>query len=208
MAFPYHCPRPRCANPCSALCPHQAVRTKWAMRDQRVTFFAARAGQTGLSNVFLGRYDPSNLNTTELCAVPPIPAPAAASEATRETGVPDEEAGGGILLGVALGEVQLLTEPDDGGSEPESRSLRVSTGVVMAPKESAHSVRPSSSSPLAGRRGGSRGALAVWYYVHSCPDGLFHLCAGFLSGAGWQALYPPNLGVRKGWTLEYGVPRS
>lgn len=163
----------------------QAVRAKWAMKGHQVTFFAAHPGQAGLSNVFLGAYDPSNFNTTDLCAVP---APANAKEGSGE--------GGGVLLGVAKGEVQLLVDPGDGTrSAPESRALKVATGTVLAPVGRGHAVLP------AGR------GLAVWYYVHSCPEGLFHLCIGFLSGAGWEQLYPGRVGTRKSWTMEYGVPK-
>lgn len=188
------------------LAPCQAVRIKWAMRDQRVTFFAAREGQAGLSNVFLGGYDPSNFNTTELCAVPPPSFPAA-GDASDASGKPAEAStveGGGILLGVAMGEIELLTDPGQGESQPKTQVLKVETGTVLAPQRQGHSIRAAGSSH-AHRKG--RRALAVWYYVHSCPDGLFHLCMGFLSGAGWEQLYPPHLGTRKGWTMEHGVPR-
>lgn len=190
----------------------QAVRAKWAMKGQRVTFFAARPGQAGLSNVFLGGYDPSNFNTTELCAVPAPTGSAGTAGRSAE--------GGGVLLGVAMGEVQLMTDPKNGQAEPESRVLRVATGTILAPVGQGHTVRPgggeasSSSAPPAGSPGkegkkrAAAGGLAVWYYVHSCPDGLFHLCVGFLSGAGWEQLYPNRVGAgRKGWTLELGVPK-
>ena len=172
------------------------MRAKWAMRGYGVTFFAASAGQTGLSNVFLGGYDPSNFNTTELCAVQPPPDLAAAVDG-------DSAERGGILLGVAMGEIELLTEKKSGASEANSRVLTVKSGTVLAPTYQGHSVR-AGSAPVSRRRGGE---LAVWYYVHSCPEGLFHLCIGFLSGAGWEQLYPPHLGTRKGWTMEHGVPR-
>ncbi|CAM9469147.1 unnamed protein product [Laminaria digitata] len=182
----------------------ETVRAKWALRGHGVTFFAARAGQTGLSNVFLGGYDPSNFNTTELCAVKSPPDPAA-GHASNAGGKPVDASAesGGILLGVAMGEVELLTEEKSGVSEANSRVLTVRSGTVLAPTGQGHSVR-AGSSPVSGRRGGG---LAVWYYVHSCPEGLFHLCIGFLSGAGWEQLYPPHLGTRKGWTMEHGVPR-
>lgn len=175
------------------------------MRGHGVTFFAARAGQTGLSNVFLGGYDPSNFNTTELCAVNPPPDPAAghASDARGKPADGDSAESGGILLGVAMGEVELLTEEKSGVSEANSKVLTVRSGTVLTPEGQGHTVR-AGSSPVSGRRGGG---LAVWYYVHSCPDGLFHLCIGFLSGAGWEQLYPPHLGTRKGWTMAHGVPR-
>lgn len=187
----------------------KAIRTKWSMRDQRVTFFAAREGQAGLSNVFLGRYDPANFNTTKLCSVPPLPPPAAASDNAYQGDIetPGEEAGG-ILLGVAHGEVQLRTEPNDGKQdEIETVTLTVRMGVRPAPVGRAHSIWPSSSMSAGGQRRGGRGVLSVWYYVHNCPDGLFHLCAGFLSGAGWQQLYHPQIGTRKGWTMQHGVPK-
>lgn len=168
------------------------------MKGQGVTFFAARPGQAGLSNVFLGGYDPSNFNTTELCAVPARPTATGGGGGSNKAGGPAE--GGGVLLGVAMGEVQLVTDPKNGQPEPESRALKVSTGTVLAPVGQGHTVR------AGGAAGG--GGLAVWYYVHSCPDGLFHLCIGFLSGAGWEQLYPNRVGAgRKGWTLEHGVPK-
>ncbi len=165
------------------------------MKGQRVTFFAGHPGQAGLSNVFLGAYDPSNFNTTELCSVPAPPN--ADANAARGSAVE----GGGVLLGVAMGEVQLLTEPKAGQHEPDSRVLRVANGTVLAPAGQGHTVRAGASPKQ--RVGG----LAVWYYVHACPDGLFHLCIGFLSGAGWEQLYPSHLGSRKSWTMEYGVPK-
>lgn len=182
------------------------------MRDQGVTFFAARAGQAGLSNVYLGGYDPSNFNTTELCSVPLPPSPGAGHE-YHTTGTPDgvddgvaETAeGGGILLGVAMGEVDLLTEAGNGAAEPKTQALKVGSGTVLAPVREGHSVRV--ATPKAKGRV-VEGKLAVWYYVHSCPDGLFHLCIGFLSGAGWEQLYAPHMGTRKGWLREHGVPRG
>eukprot|EP00752_Nemacystus_decipiens_P004634 g4228.t1 len=175
----------------------EAVRAKWTMKGQGVTFFAARPGQAGLSNVFLGGYDPSNFNTTELCSVP---APNGGGGGSNSGGAVE---GGGVLMGVAMGEVQLVTDPKNGQPQPESRVLKVSNGTVLAPVGQGHSVRPGvGASPGKGR------GLAVWYYVHSCPDGLFHLCIGFLSGAGWEQLYPNRVGAgRKGWTLEHGVPK-
>ena len=169
------------------------------MKGQGVTFFAARPGQAGLSNVFLGGYDPSNFNTTELCAVPAPSSGANANANANANGGPAE--GGGVLLGVAMGEVQLVTDPKIGQPEPESRVLKVSNGTMLAPVGQGHTIRPGGASP-------GKGGLAVWYYVHSCPDGLFHLCIGFLSGAGWEQLYPNRVGAgRKGWTLEHGVPK-
>ncbi|CAM9483537.1 unnamed protein product [Ectocarpus fasciculatus] len=174
----------------------EAVRTKWAMKDQRVTFFAGYPGQASLANIFLGGYDPSNFNTTELCAVPAPPNAEASGSGE----------GGGVLLGVAMGEVHLMTDPKNGQPQPESRVLTVGSGTVLAPVGQGHSVRPgASSSPVAGKK--RVGGLAVWYYVHSCPDGLFHLCIGFLSGTGWEQLYPSRMGTRMGWTLEHGVPK-
>lgn len=204
--YPTHlCPPPLSSKDTTLtpfLFPFQAVRVKWTLRGQRVTFFAARAGQAGLSNVFLGAYDPSNFNTTELCAVPVPPPPAAGHASGARGKTPEESAeGGGILLGVAMGEVQLLTDPGEGKSEPKTRALKVGTGTILAPTKQGHTVRAGSSSSK------GRGGLAVWYYVHSCPDGMFHLCSGFLSGAGWEQLYPPHVGTRKGWTMEHGVPK-
>ncbi|CAM9227953.1 unnamed protein product [Pylaiella littoralis] len=180
----------------------EAVREKWAMKDQRVTFFAARSGQAGLSNVFLGGYDPSNFNTTELCAVPARPGGSGGGGRAEKVSAEDA---GGILFGVAMGEVELMTEPETKNgqqqqqmsAEPESRVLKVGTGTISAPTGRGHTVRAA---------GVGRGRLAVWYYVHSCPDGLFHLCVGFLSGAGWEQLYPGMLGIRKGWTWQNGMP--
>lgn len=166
-----------------------------------MTFFAARAGQTGLSNVFLGGYDPSNFNTTELCAVPEPPA----SAMSGGTAGPSSAEGGGVLIGVAMGDVELLTDPEQGGSEPDIRELKVGTGTVLAPKGQAHSIRARPSSANMGSR---PGGLSIWYYVHACPNGLFHLCIGFLSGAGWGQLYPSHLGTRKGWTMLEGVPKQ
>lgn len=170
------------------------------MKGQGVTFFAARPGQAGLSNVFLGGYDPSNFNTTDLCAVP------AAAASSNHAGGPAE--GGGVLLGVAMGEVQLVTDPKNGQPEPESRVLKVSTGTILAPVGQGHTIRAGGESSGKGKKHAGAGGLAVWYYVHSCPDGLFHLCIGFLSGAGWEQLYPNRVGAgRKGWTMEHGVPK-
>ncbi|CAM9305075.1 unnamed protein product [Ectocarpus sp. 13 AM-2016] len=172
----------------------EAVRVKWAMKDQRVTFFAGYPGQASLSNIFLGGYDPSNFNTSELCAVPAPPNAEASGSGE----------GGGVLFGVAMGEVHLMTDPKNGQPQPESRVLTVGSGTVQAPLGQGHTVRPGASSPVAGKRAGG---LAVWYYVHSCPDGLFHLCIGFLSGTGWEHLYPSRMGTRRGWTMEHGVPK-
>lgn len=187
------------------------------MKGQRVTFFAARPGQAGLSNVFLGGYDPSNLNTTELCAVPAPPAQGSGSgsRSSSSASAGGSAEGGGVLLGVAMGEVQLVTDPRNGQPQPESRVLKVGTGTVLAPVGQGHTVRAGgfagagAAPPGSPGRRARGGGLAVWYYVHSCPDGLFHLCIGFLSGAGWEQLYPSLAGAgRKGWTMEHGVPKQ
>lgn len=221
------------------------IRDTWAARNQSVTFFAARPGQS-LSNIFLGGYDPGNLNTTALCSVPEPPRSYAntdtggrqaqdaegsstSSSSTSsgsgkgvDTDTEDEDAdapladGGGILLGVLAGEVDLLTDPGDGGSKAKKQRLtNRAWETVVVPTGRGHSVRAAkgavalaAAAAAPQKRHERNEGLAIWYYVHACPEGLFHLCIGFLSGAGWQALYKPTVGTRKGWVMEHGVPKN
>lgn len=214
--------------------------------------------------MFLGGYDPSNFNTVELCSVPPpLPQPASGhttsqasdgrerdnttgdQDVTAHDGEDDIEErgqrggdGGGILIGVAVGEVIILTDPAAAGSnskgsnrgeqqqqQPYEQKLSARNGTVLAPLGEGHSVRASVSPSPRGRKtsifgemsaGQQRqrqteaeeGELAIWYYVHQCPYGIFHLCIGFLSGAGWEQLYTPQSGTRKGWVMEHGVSKG
>lgn len=119
--------------------------------------------------------------------------------------------GGGILIGVAAGEVELLTDPGDGRGEPKKQKLTGRNWVtVLAPMGEGHSIRAAKGAPAPGlvELARQEEGLAIWYYVHACPDGLFHLCIGYLSGAGWQELYKPSSGTRKGWIMAHGVPRT
>lgn len=190
----------------------------WAKRAQRVTFFAARPGQV-LSNIYLGGYDPSNFDTVKMCSVPlpSVATPEGQAGEKKENASQNEENpkgkgsdGGGILLGVVRGEVDLLMDPGDGSSKPMTKPLSVSNRTVLAPLGEAHSVRVTSLAKNWGslRDMQDRNALTIWYYVHACPHGLFHLSIGFLSGAGWEQLYSPGSGTRKGWLMEYGIQRK
>ncbi|CAM9313648.1 unnamed protein product [Choristocarpus tenellus] len=183
----------------SSLAAIEVVRSTWSSRGQHVTFFAGRPGQA-LSNIFLGGYDPSNLNTTELCSV--------ASE--YQLSGPMAQGGGdgespslspaGILMGVITGQVDILTSAPSGveASAPNVRRVVSGDRPLLAPVSEGHTVRVMGTDP---GQGLEEGRLAVWYYVHACPESMFHLCIGFLSTGGWGALYPPLPGLRKGWFL-------
>lgn len=103
-----------------------------------------------------------------------------------------------------------MIDPGDGRTVPNKQKLSSASRfgeTVLVPGGKGHSVRAArGGGAVAGDVRGEAG-LAVWYYVHACPSGLFHLHIGFLSGAGWQQLYEPTAGTRKGWVLEHGVPK-